>query len=152
MHRPTRTRRLSLAAMVSLLAFVVLAAVGVRSYWTWDEWDLNWRKYGDVITVNRGSVTFRHFVSIIADTPVFGVTGHASGDVRPEYISYEPGSIFGLVVRSEHLEAPFNYERFIIRIPLWFPLLLLLIAPICWLIARPANAPAFPVVNTVQEG
>jgi len=32
-------------------------------------------------------------------------------------------------------------------IPLWFVLLLLLIAPALWLVARPTNAPAFPVIT-----
>lgn len=41
MRRPTRTRRLSIAAIASLLAFGVVAAAGVRSFW--DEMDFRSR-------------------------------------------------------------------------------------------------------------
>jgi hypothetical protein len=37
------------------------------------------------------------------------------------------------------------------EVPLWFPLFLLLIAPVRWLIARPANVPAFPVITVAKQ-
>lgn len=37
------------------------------------------------------------------------------------------------------------------HVPLWIPLLLLLIAPVCWLIAQPANIAAFPVVTDTKQ-
>jgi len=39
----------------------------------------------------------------------------------------------------------------VVDVPLWPLLLLLLIAPIRWLIARPANAPAFPVIAKARQ-
>ncbi len=38
------------------------------------------------------------------------------------------------------------------HLPLWIPLLLLLIAPIRWLIAHSAITSAFPVINDAKQG
>jgi len=52
-----------------------------------------------------------------------------------------------LVFRVTKWAAGFGPVKLIIEGPLWPMLLLLLIAPVRWLIARPANSPAFPVIR-----
>ena len=42
-------------------------------------------------------------------------------------------------------------REFEIVMPLWPLLILLLIAPVRWLTARPANAPAFPVIANAKH-
>ncbi|HEX5243521.1 MAG TPA: hypothetical protein VFW23_09705 [Tepidisphaeraceae bacterium] len=42
-------------------------------------------------------------------------------------------------------------ESFVYGVPVWFPLLLLFIAPARWLIARLASAPAFPVITDAKQ-
>jgi hypothetical protein len=51
MDRPVRTRRLSIAAMVSLLAAVIVAGAGVRSFWIDDLFSLN---HGREVDLNYG--------------------------------------------------------------------------------------------------
>ena len=48
-------------------------------------------------------------------------------------------------------DYPGALREFQIFIPLWFPLLLLLIAPVRWLIARPQYVPAFPVIADAKQ-
>jgi len=50
-----------------------------------------------------------------------------------------------VVQQTDHLLVGDLIQR-AVWVPLWFPLLLLLITPARWLIARPTNAPAFPVI------
>ena len=63
-----------------------------------------------------------------------------------------PKNVLGFAVenRVEHHELG-SEKVFAVRIPVWFPLLLLLIAPARWLIARPADAPAFPVITDAKH-
>ena len=55
--------------------------------------------------------------------------------------SYEHEKSLGEVAR---------YEGRYFWLPLWFPLLLLLIAPVRWLISR-RSRPAFPVITDVEQ-
>ncbi len=137
MRRPTRTRRLSIAATVSLLAFAVVAAAHVRSWWFTDVLDFGRYHY---IELTGGCIIFEHLPGPMTDamTDKAGFTSwHDRGSTDASHV---------LEFSVKHVVNRFS-DYFIIRIPLWFPLLLLLIAPIRWLIARPANAPAFPVVT-----
>jgi len=146
MRRPTRTRRLSIAALTSLLAFVVAGGAGIRSLWIADAWNAG---DGRGLGLFGGRVTYKHDPS-----PPFVPSGHISFDasmISPSRrIIGEAiwGFGAGTEVHSLHSRTtPSVVEKvFYVTIPLWPFLLLLLIAPVRWLIARPANAPAFPVI------
>lgn len=142
MRRPTRTRRLSIAATVSLLAFVVVAIVGVRSLWTWDVFtDGN----GRVVGLEQGCVIFTHTIATRPDAP----STHLSGSVQDLPV---PKNVLGFAVENRIEHNQFGDDKiFGVRIPLWFPLLLLLLAPMRWLIARPTDAPAFPIVAEAKR-
>src|SRR6185437_12354296 len=80
MRRPTRTRRLSIAAIVSLVAFVVLASAGVRSLFVYDQWDFG----SHIIESGNFGIGYRRMsgVSVVAQnsrffqfSPVFHMSG-----------------------------------------------------------------------------
>lgn len=143
MHRPTRTRRLSIVAMVSLLAFVVVAGEGVRSFWTLDHWNISRGHWTDeeYITLGRGCVLYYRDMSNL--DLASGLPLHVSENVgRFRHV----GGILGFdYYNGRNLQG--RQRHFMLRIPLWALILLLLIAPVRWLISRPANTPAFPVVT-----
>jgi len=137
MRRPIRTRRLSIAAMASLLAFAVVAGAGIRSFWTMDELDFGQRR---ATALNGGYVHYARASFEIGQ----GLVVHQSR--RYQVISY-PNNFLGFSVWKQVTSFPgASGTVFRLRVPLWFPLLLLLIAPVRWLIARPQYVPAFPVV------
>jgi len=145
MRRLARTRRLSIAAMLSLLAFVVLAAAGIRSLWVFDAIGRSNQHGGWAIELADARATFELVLSSGASGPIG--RGHVSARLRPN------SSIVGRAIWGFHAEKTVLPSMQLIQIitPLWLPLLLLLIAPVCWLIARQAKPPAFPVVETKQE-
>src|SRR6185312_12001459 len=141
MHRPTRTRRLSIAAIVSLLLFIVVAGAGVRSFWVRDEWD---SKPLRQIILEGGHVGYTQTWGkwIIS----YGIQGghHSS---KAAWANSSSALKFYLDNIDSFPDYPGALREFQIFIPLWPVLLLLLIAPVRWLIAQPANAPAFPVIT-----
>jgi len=142
MRRPIRTSRLSITEIVSLLAFVMLAGAGVRSLWTFDLWtDGNGRAVG----LKQGCVVYTHTIATWLPAPSTHLSGSTTGFPVPK-------NVLGFAVenRVEHNEFG-NDKIFGVRIPVWFPLLLLLTAPVRWLIARRTNAPAFPVVTYAKR-
>lgn len=145
MRRPTRTRRLSIAATVSLLAFLVVAAAGIRSLWVFDAIGTPTQAGGWAVELADARATFELVLSAGASGPTG--RGHVSARLRPN------SSIVGRAIwgfRAQKTVLP-RMEMFQIITPLWLPLLLLLIAPMSWLIARQANPPAFPVVNEAKH-
>lgn len=142
MHRPTRTRRLSIAAIVSLLAFVMLAGAGVRSFWTWDMLtDGN----GRAIALQQGCIIYEHSIATRPDAP----SSHFSGSAKNLPV---PKNFLGFAVENRVIHTQFGNDKvFGVRVPTWLPLLLLLLAPTCWLLARPASAPAFPIVTDSNQ-
>jgi len=70
--------------------------------------------------------------------------GHQSSDAK----SFENHSaIFPVAfVNKVYRLHSGNLTEHAVWVPLWFPLFLLLIIPMYWLIARSANGPAFPVI------
>ena len=145
MRRPIRTRRLSIAAMASLLLFVAAASAGVRSFWRWDNFGA--AKYGRVIHIEGGCVEYVH----ISPPPASGVRRHISGKSAASNVSIRR-VIWGFSVRKGiYSTRPVKATALLITIPLWPFVLPLLIAPICWLSARPANVPAFPVVADAKH-
>ena len=67
MRRPTRTRRFSIAAMMSLLAFVVVAGEGSRSCWIWDQWHTG---AGKTISLENGCILYTHVSGAVAEFPM----------------------------------------------------------------------------------
>jgi len=150
MRRPTRTCRLSIAAIVSLLLFAAVAGAGVRSLWIAEAWnDGNGRFVG----LFGGRATYQHILD-----PPFSPSGHVSSDlgVSPDRrIAGE--AIYGVRIGTDSYSRgiradPSAVQRiFTIHIPLGPILFLLLIVPVRWLVARPANAPAFPVITDAKR-
>lgn len=143
MRRPTRTRRLSIAAIISLLAFVAVAGAAVTSLRAADAWnDGN----GQGARLFVGRVTYeltldppfspsgRVLLNFSAISPSLRNIGEAIWGFRAWH-----GFVTNIYVGKE--------EVYSFSAPLWPILLLLLIAPVRWLIARAQDAPAFPVVT-----
>lgn len=151
MRRPTRTGRLSITAILSLLALVAVAGIGVRSFWFQESWTLQPASTGRVaermIALNRGRVSCEDVSWITATKPSeLRDLGYMSGDLKSPFPGHR--SILGL---SETKEVALILKDrtlviLVVDVPLWPLLVLLLIAPLRWLIARPAGGPAFPVV------
>jgi len=148
MLRPTRTRRLSIAAIASLLAFVVAAAAGARSFWISDTWIF--ANCQSEIVLRSGSVTGARIKSV--GTEGFKRSEHRSDGVAPEKRNIAR-AIWGF--RAWRIVLPHRSgvreEISALDAPLWSLLLLLLIAPVRWLIARPPDAPAFPVIADTRR-
>ncbi|HEX5243836.1 MAG TPA: hypothetical protein VFW23_11290 [Tepidisphaeraceae bacterium] len=121
--------------MLSLLAFGVIAAAGVRSFWTVDSW-----MHGDRRVVGMALGRGRAYVSLPIEVNV-----QQSSDAK---LFETHSAIFpvAFVNKVYHLPSG-DLRQHAVWVQLWFPLLLLLIIPMCWLVARPANAPAFPVIT-----
>ena len=145
MHRLTRTRRLSIAAMVSLLLFVAVAGEASRSCRIWDQWHIG---NGKTISLENGCILYTHVSGVAGEFPVMK---HASFDPKTIINMNDrvPASwIFaGFSERYRKMNAsPFiGFFRF--SVPIWASLIPLLILPVRWLIGRPANAPALPVIT-----
>lgn len=146
MRRPTRTRRLSTAAIVSLLASVAVAGAGIRSMWIQDYWNLGTFRTIRTIALAGGCMRYGCLSGdLLAGVPP--PRGHISL-FRKRRIDSD---IFNFSVRDFISHSVPAYRQITVAIPLWFPLLLLLIAPVRWLIALPANAPAFPVITDAKR-
>lgn len=145
MRRPTRTRRLSIAACLSLLVFVLVGSAGVRSFWIWDGWVYTPKAELTGIMLHRGSIFCVHPRGETLQGGLRHVSGPANADPGL------PGSILGFFVSNDLDHGADGERTFALQVPLWFPLFLLLVAPVRWLIARPANAPAFPVVTDAKR-
>ncbi|HEX5242368.1 MAG TPA: hypothetical protein VFW23_03820 [Tepidisphaeraceae bacterium] len=148
MRRPTRTRRLSIAAIASLLAFVVAAAAGVRSFWISDTWIFAICQ--SEIALSSGCVTGARIKSV--GMKGFDRSKHLSDRVAPDKHNIAR-AMWGF--RAWRVVLPHRSgvreEISAIEAPLWSLLLLLLIAPVRWLIAHPADAPAFPVIADTRR-
>ena len=150
MRRPTRTRRLSIAAVLSLLAFGVVAAAGARSFWVLDNLSLGAHQ---VIFVNRGCLVYDH-ESTDGNLSSPFIAQHGSVLIEERAFSV------GKILSADWVHAGFwggkgtdgfRYCERYFGMPLWPLLLLLLIAPARWLIARPVDAAAFPVVTDAKQ-
>jgi hypothetical protein len=148
MRRPTRTRRLSIAAMASLLAFVVAAAAGVRSFWISDTWIF--ANCQSEIVLSSGSVTGARIKSVGVEG--FDRSKHLFGRVAPDKhkIARAIWGFHAWRIVLPH-RSGVREEISALDAPLWSLLLLLLIAPARWLLARPANASAFPVIARAKQ-
>ena len=156
MQRLTRTGRLSVIAVASILAFACLAGIDARSYSIQNTWTLQPTPRGKVMerifTLNRGRISYEEVSWITATQPSdLRDLGYMSGD--PKSPSAGHRSILGLSETKEVvlILKDCTLVLLVVDVPLWPLLLLLLIAPIRWLIARPANAPAFPVIAEARQ-
>ena len=144
MHRPTRTRRLSIAAIVSLVVFALLGGAGVRSLWIWDQWNF---KSPRLFRLSNGRVSYWQWTGsqpFPGDDQFEHLSGKADGQTVSTMLKFQ-------MENEEIYPNAAPVRVFALIIPLWFPLLLLLALPCCWLIARPANAPAFPVIAEAAQ-
>jgi len=151
MRRPIRTLRLSIAAVLSLLAFVVVCAAEVNSFWDVHIWQA---ETGRTVELFGGRIGYQH-----PDAPRFGPGGHISFKaalITTPKRRIIADAIWGFEIRRFAIHSmldPSDVDKFfLVAAPLWPFILLLLIAPVRWLIARPANAPAFPVVTDAKRG
>ncbi|HEX5242373.1 MAG TPA: hypothetical protein VFW23_03845 [Tepidisphaeraceae bacterium] len=147
MRRFARTRRLSIAAAVSLVLFIAIAALWGRSY-TMCYSELHQRIHvqgqqidftTDVLRVCDGSLYFHH------DVTQFPVPNINSNEEK--LLLQSRANTYAFMRQPPWDGASWPGDPNTWHVPLWLPLLLLLIAPVCWLIARPVNATAFPVVT-----
>lgn len=156
MHRPTRTIRLSVVAMASMLAFACLAGIGARSFSIQKTWTLQSTPTGKVMerifTLNRGRISYEEVSWITATLPSdLRDLGYMSGD--PKSPSAGHRSILGLSETKEVvlILKDCTLVLLVADVPLWPLLLLLLIAPTRWLIARPVHGPAFRVISDSEQ-
>lgn len=140
MRRPSRIRRLSVAAIVSLLVFVAVAWIGVRSFRIRSAYELGDHQR---ILITRGY--FQYYACRFTPLPVRLEVDYAGPMAMVPDMPRKAYLGFSFEHRSQNLlTSLFDVDLF--WLPLWFPLSLLLIAPALWLIARPAKVPAFPVI------
>src|SRR6185437_3656282 len=85
MRCPTRTRRLSIAAMVSLLAAVAVGTVEVRSFWNYDAWHGG---KGQDFVLDEGCASF---CSRSAKPTPFYRRGREHGTMQPDSSSISQG-------------------------------------------------------------
>ena len=131
--------------MVSLAVFAVILGATLKSFW---------RQHASFgggpprIALDHGYITFDEMSGVTAtDRSDLRALGYISGDLKMMAPNHR-----GLLGFSETKSVAIflkGYTLVLINftVPLWFPLVLLLIAPVRWLIARPENAPAFAVVT-----
>jgi hypothetical protein len=135
--------RMSIVAMLSLLAFMVVVAADIRSFRIGDYWGSSWRS----IALDHGSIIYSQFWG----SGLYHLSGrvqHATGH-QTAWMGSISAWKFG--TNYKNYRQTDDVQFFAIWIPLWLPLLLMLFAPVRWLIARPANAPAFPVVTDAKQ-
>lgn len=145
MQRRIRTRRLSFAATMSFAALLALSLAGVRSFWRWDALYL---PAGSKLLISHGYFQYSHtWISQAPGYPLKERSLFYDSGLNPT----EPESLgtHFLGFSCFHIKASQTsncLDLFELWIPLWFPLLILLVAPVRWLITRLGNAPTFPII------
>lgn len=128
--------------MASFLAFAVMAGAGIRSFWRMNEVDFGQER---AAALNGGYLHYARASFKLGQ----GLVVHRSR--RYVVIAY-PNNFLGFSMWKQVMPFPkASGTIFRLRVPLWFPLLLLLIAPVRWLVARPQYVPAFPVVANAKQ-
>ena len=144
MQRPIRTSWMSIAAMVSFAAFAVLTVFAVRSFWTWD---LLSDGVSEMITLSDGCVMYTHTSTSGASRT--SLNGHISGRGYPNLRSIRRAILGFSATRSILPSGVGQLQVSQVTLPLWPLLLLLIVMPVLWLIARPPAGPAFTVLTEV---
>lgn len=151
MRRLTRTRRLSIVAGVSLVLFSAIAVLWVRSYtMCYSELHQRIRVQGqqidfttDVLRVCDGGLYFHHEVT---QFPGANINSN-----EEKLLLQSRGSSYAFMRQPPWDGASWPGDPNTWHVTLWIPLLLLLIAPVCWLIALRADTAAFPVVSNAKQ-
>lgn len=146
MRRLIRTRRLSISAVVSLLAFGLVATTDARSFWHYDTW-ISQNGCLAIGLANGSAVTNYEFATKSRIYP--------RGRHMQFKTTNQVGSRIWQNVRAFPIQCEMIHDRagnggtFCFCASLWPLLLLLLIIPMRWLFARPESSPAFPVVTRI---
>lgn len=127
--------------MVSLVALLALAGAAVRSFRVASDTKIGWR---NDILLDGGYITYLH---IYQTREARDQSGNLKWPIKFRWI----GGGFRVGQWILILSNEYTFVQCGIEFPLWFPLLLLLIAPVRWLIARPASASAFPVITDATQ-
>jgi len=127
MRRPARTRRLSIAAIVSLLLFGAMTGTESQSISIGDS---------GLLRLSHGTMEFR-------------LIWNQKPSADPGSSSFSEHQLSGFTLTK--WVSGFGPVHLIIEVPRWLIFLLLLIIPVRWLVARPANAPAFPVISDTRR-
>jgi len=134
MRRPTRSRRLSIAAIVSITGVFVIAAAAVRSLWAFDHLDFT---SAQGIGLSEGCIVYWRW----SGKSLIGMNTEGNppilGALRP-YIGTHEKQVFST--------SSMNPKCFYVSVPLGLPLLILAITIAYWLVGREADEPAFPIV------
>lgn len=149
---PAHTRRQSIPAIVSCAAFVILALAGVRSFWTWDRWNIN---NGRAIGISSGCIFYTRgplYPPDFAHLSGNQFATHSEDRISPVKWRYLGFSIRHQTSISSPRSPNQKFQMFFLRVPIWFPLLLLLIVPVRWLFMRLTSVAAFPVIFDVKRG
>lgn len=145
MQRPIRTSWMSIAAMVSFAAFAVLTVFAVRSFWTWD---LLSDGVSEMITLSDGCVMYTHTSTSGASGT--SLNGHIAGRGYPNRRSLRRAILGFSATRSILPSGLGQLQISQVTLPLWPLLLLLIVMPLLWLIARPPPRPAFNVITDTK--
>jgi len=151
MRRPTRTRGLSIAAAVSLVLFIAIAALWVHSY------TMTYTELHQRIRVQGQQIEFATDFLRVCDGGIYfhpEVTQFAAANIdanEEKQLLQSRGSSYALMKQPPWDGAAWPDDPNGWHGPLWIPLLLLLIAPVCWVIAHPASTTAFPVVTDAKQ-
>jgi len=136
---------MSIAAMMSFAAFVVLAVLSVRSFWTWD---LLSDGVSEMITLSDGCVMYTHTSTSGASGT--SLNGHISGRGYPNRRSIRRAALGFSATRSILPSGLGQLQISQVTLPLWPLLLLLIVMPVLWLIARPPAGLAFHVIADIN--
>lgn len=148
MRRPTRTRRLSIAAIVSCTVFSAIAVGALRNDKLWHH--DGFKRHREV-GLGSGRITYWSMSKVATPDTQFLVLQPSTG-VRIDRREIK-WSFAG--VRFKEGTEEFNgnsfYELIRFDVLLWPLLPFALIVPVRWLTARPANAPAFTVIADTRR-
>lgn len=145
MCRPTRTRRLSITAIASLLLIVAVTAEGIRSFKICDQLCYGYPLRLLIIGGDIGYVQFTGIYVSQWDGPLSHFSQDAAGSGWDNPVCW-----FRMRVTNTSKSGTGPIRIFEVWVPLWFLVLFLLIAPVLWMISRRASSlsrPAFPVVT-----
>lgn len=135
--------------MVSLLAFMMLAGEGVRSFRIWDSWGFGIGRGGVDLVQGRVLYTYEAKATPLESPHFVHVSVYDNRTDNLDHLISRKWIFAGFSVRN--FGFPSGQTYIVVAAPLWFPLLLLLVVPVRWLVAQPTNAPAFPVLTDAKR-
>lgn len=148
MQSPIRTRRLSIAAIVSCTVFSAIAVGALRNDKLWHRDGV--RNHREIYLAS-GCITYWSMSNVTAPDPQFLILQPSTGvraDRRETNWSFAG---FSLKEGTEEFNKNRFYELIRFHALLWPMLPFALVVPLLWLIARPTKAAAFPVVTDAKH-